>query len=131
MLPYAVRRVNALTSITSSSRSKCALRGSLLAADEVTGGAPHRSRKSASASRRDRPRSSSRSVLHHHGAADLDEPFCRILEVPDVRPEDARHPVPRRLDHALPAALAVETAAGEADVRQPPRGPRLAHGVEQ
>ena len=48
-----------------------------------------------------------------------------------MRSEDARHPIPGRLDHALPAAAAVEAAAGEPDVGQPPRRPQLADRVEQ
>jgi len=61
----------------------------------------------------------------------LDEPLGRVLEVPHMRAEDARHAVAGRFDHALPAALAVEAAAGEADVGHSPRRPEFAHRIQQ
>ena len=55
----------------------------------------------------------------------------RLLEVPDVRAEQDRGAVGGRLDHVLPAALAVEAAADERHVRQAPQRAQLADRVDQ
>ena len=54
--------------------------------------------------------------------ARFDEPTRGILEIPNVRSEHRGHAVPGRLDHALPAAFAVERATDVADIGERPSG---------
>jgi hypothetical protein len=70
-------------------------------------------------------------VLDLNGASGRRQPFRSVLEIPGVRTENDGGSISRRLDHVLPAAPPIETAADKSHVGQPPEGAQLADGINQ
>src|ERR1051326_2486368 len=69
--------------------------------------------------------------LDLNGGAGFDQPGNVRLEVPGVRAEQHRRSVSCRLDHVLATALTVETASHKSNVRQAPKSPQFADGIDQ